>query len=297
MLHVARLGFRRNEVAADLARTAPTSTIGVLVPDVGDPFFASLVSGIEDATRAAGYLLLSASSKEDPDLERRLIDTFIERRVGGIIIAPVGDDFGYLAPEVARGLSVVFVDRPAQGVEADTVLVEHRQGAANGVQHLVDHGHERIAYIGHGAKAYTARERWAGYVEALPDNGATRHPELVRRDITDVETARLATIDVLAARPTAIFADNNRASAGVLKALSELSITDIAVIAFDDLELGDVVNLTVIDHDPRVLGNEASARLLGRLDGMTEEPETLYLSTRIIVRGSGEKPPAIRRRN
>ncbi|MCW2751539.1 MAG: LacI family transcriptional regulator [Aeromicrobium sp.] len=286
-------GFRRNSIAASLASTRSSLSIGALIEDLGDPFWAAMVSGIEEVARERQYALLIASSNEEPDLERETLDLFLSRRVEGVIVVPSSDDHSYLTPDLERGTAIVFVDRPATNIEVDTVLISHRDGAASGIRHLLEHGHTAIGYIGHASTVYTGRERWQGFSDAMAAAGVPIVTEFVQNDVQDIESARAATARLLSLPepPTAIFADNNRSTAGVLKAFSNAGVDDVALVGFDDFELADVLGVTVVSHDAHVLGRTAAIRLFDRLEGLDEPSKQIVLETRIVQRGSGERHP------
>ena len=286
-------GFRRNGVAASLASMRSSLSIGVLIEDLGDPFWAGMVSGVEEVAREHGSAMLIASSNEEPDLERTTLEQFLSRRTDGIIVVPSSDDHSYLAPDLERGTVIVFVDRPATNIDVDTVLISHREGAASGIRHLLERGHSAIGYVGHASTVYTGRERWQGFSDAMAAAGVPIVAQFVENEVQDIESARVATRRLLALPqpPTALFADNNRSTAGVLKALSDAQNNWVALVGFDDFELADVLGVTVVSHDAHALGRTAATRLFERLEGVDAPTQQIVLETRIVSRGSGERPP------
>ncbi|WP_211240085.1 LacI family DNA-binding transcriptional regulator, partial [Promicromonospora kroppenstedtii] len=144
----ASLGFRRNAVAADLARGGLSRLVGFITGDLANEFYSALASGIERELREHGLQLLTASSDEDPDREASLTGELIERRVGALIVTPAGADQSALRSEIAAGLPVVVVDRPAAGMDVDTVVIDNRGGTRAAVAHLLAHGHRRIGFVG-----------------------------------------------------------------------------------------------------------------------------------------------------
>ena len=168
---IRRLGYRRNESARFL-REGRTASIGLVIEDVSDPFYSGVSRAVETVARRHGHLLFTGSSEEDPDLEREIVMAFCARRVDGLIIVPAGTNHEYLRPELTAGVAIAFVDRPPEpGLEADTVLTDNHGGAAQGVAHLIRHGHRRIAFLGDDPAIYTARERLRGYRTALAEAG------------------------------------------------------------------------------------------------------------------------------
>ena len=181
---VELLGYRHDVTASSLRRADRVSaSIGLVVADVANPFFAAVHRGVEDVARRHGVLVLTGSSDEEASRERELTDAFTSRSIDGLIIAPGMGDHGYLARERALGMQIVCVDRPAPLFDADAVVSDNVGGAHAAVSHLLAHGHRRIAYIGDRPELFTFEQRLAGYRRALgghdvPDDPAlVRHPE------------------------------------------------------------------------------------------------------------------------
>ncbi len=169
---IEKLDYRHNITARHLRLTGqPTATIGVLLEDVANPFAAELLRAVENVVSEQDCLVLCASSDGDPARERALLNAFCARRVDGLIIVPCGPDYRYLLPELRRGTQVVFADRPAPTVAADTVISDNFGGARLAVNHLLDRGHHRIGFLGDLRRIYTAAERYRGYQAALQDRG------------------------------------------------------------------------------------------------------------------------------
>lgn len=290
---IETLGYRRNDSARTL-RTGATESIGLLVEDVADPFFSLLNRAVEDEVVRRGSVLLTASSSKNPDRARQLILTFCSRRVDGLIITlPEGSDEDYLVREHAAGVPMVFVDRPPQRVAADVVLTDNRGGAVQGVHHLISRGHRRIACITDRAELYTAQERVNGYREALAASGIPYDPALVfsaslQRDRIE---AKLGAMLTEPDPPTAIFTGNNRSAVIVIGAMRKHGVR-MAMVAFDDFELADIVEpgITVVAQDPHAMGVKAMELLQARLQGSREPFQTITMDTRLIQRGSGELP-------
>ncbi|MER5546935.1 LacI family DNA-binding transcriptional regulator [Streptomyces sp. NPDC001118] len=290
---VARLGFQPNLMARNIRVGGPDTTIGLVVPDLGNPFFGAVAGGIEATVHDRGLTLLMGSSGEDPDRERDLTSKFLARRVSILMVVPsVGADHSHLKPHRAAGLPVVFIDRPAVGLSADSVVSSNRAGAHDGVAHLIAHGHRRVGFIGDlPLKLYTRRERLAGYRAALEEAGLPYDRALVA-NAHDQQGAAAATSQLLglADGPTALFAGNNIVALGIVAELARSKRKDIAVVAFDDVPLAEALEpaLTVVAQDPEEIGRVAAATALARLDGDRSRARTITVPTRLIVRGSGE---------
>src|SRR5487761_1438859 len=167
---IETLGFRRND-GARLLRKGHTASIGLVLEDIGDPFYSALSRAVEDVAHQHGSLLFTGSSDEDPLRERELTLAFCARWVDGLIIIPASQDHTYLMPEMAAGVASVFVDRPAGMIDADAVLTDNTGGTRLGVAHLIGQGHRRIGYIGDDPGIYTAALRHRGYTGALARGG------------------------------------------------------------------------------------------------------------------------------
>jgi LacI family transcriptional regulator len=295
---IEKLDYRHNVTARHLRLTGqPTATIGVLLEDVANPFAAELLRAVENVVSEQDCLVLCASSDSDAERERALLGAFCARRVDGLIIVPCGPDHRYLLPELRRGTQVVFADRPAPTVAADTVISDNFGGARRAVNHLMGHGHTRIGFLGDLRRIYTAAQRHRGYLEALAAAGIEPDERLIRRDVHSQQSAEEATRDLLSSQPapTAIFTAQNLLTIGARMALRSLGAErTIAHVGFDDIPLAELVDpgITVIAQDPPALGTLAAQMLLHRRRDPSGAPETVEVPTRLITRGSGEIPAA-----
>lgn len=289
---IETLGFRRNE-SARLLRTGQAAAVGLVLEDIGDPFYSALSRGVESVARSRGSLLLSGSSDADPTTEHMLALTLCARRVDGLIIVPTNGDHGFLEPEIKAGVPVVFADRPPVGIDADTVLSDNTGGASKGTAHLIAGGHRRIGYIGDNPSIFTARERYQGYRSAMSAADLPVADSWVTMGTPTTASVQGA-LECMLAGPepvTAIFCGNNRLSVVALHILAALRQT-VAIVGFDDFELADLLGVTVIAQDTAELGRRAAELLFQRLDGDTSPTRRIVLPTRMIGRGSGELRPA-----
>jgi LacI family transcriptional regulator len=287
---IDELGFQRNDLARSLRQGVSSSTLGLVIEDVANPFYSAIAQAVEAAARARGYLLIIASCEEDPERERELVHALLRRRVDALLLVPASHEHGYLA----AGTPVVFLDRPPVGLDADCVLLDNVGGARRAVEHLIAHGHERIAMVGDTAELFTAAERLAGYHQALETAGVAVREELVRLGTHDAAEAERVFTELLdlprERRPTALFAGNNRNAVGALRALRSAPRPP-ALVGFDDFELADLLAATVVRHDSQQMGAHAAALAFERLDGAERPPRRVVLPTELVVRGSGEVPP------
>jgi len=288
---IRRLGFRRDEMARALRTGGQSRMLGLVIKDLANPFYSAIARGVEEVTRSRSELVITGSSDEDPVRERELALQLCERRVDGLLIVPSGDDHRYLLPEIELGVQVVFIDRPPEGIEADTVLLDNVGGARAGVEHLIRLGHRRIAMVGDDMRIFTARERRRGFYAAMADAGLEPDDSLVRVDVHDAATAEQVTHELIALPdpPTALFAANNRIVTGALRALAAAG-QELALVSFDDLELADLLSMPVsaISYDTAELGRRAAQLLVARLAGDTGPPQRIVLPTTLIPRGVHE---------
>jgi LacI family transcriptional regulator len=284
---VETLGYRPHLGASLLRRNdRRTRTIGVLLEDVSNPFSSAVHRAIADEANAHGVHVLTGNMDDDPQRERDLAEAFGRRQADGLIIAPTRTDQRHLA--ALGGMPIVFLDRAATGVEADTVVSTNVAGAAGAVRHLVAHGHRRIAYLGDFQRLPTARDRYRGYRKAL---GGRTGP--VVHDLHDSVAAEKAALGLLRGpqQPTAIFTGQSRITVGVVRALRRLERhRSVALVGFDDFPLADLLEpaITVVAQDPPRLGRTAAGILFDRIDGDDGPPREIRIPTTLIPRGSGE---------
>jgi LacI family transcriptional regulator len=295
---VVQLDYRHNLAASNLRRGQRTSSIGVLLHDLRNPFSATLLRAIEDRARTRGLAVLSASLDDEAEREALLAADLVSRRVDGLILMPTGPDQSYLVTDVLAGLAVVAVDRPVSGADVDTVLVDNVGGASAATQHLAAHGHERIALLTDRVSIWTAGQRRVGYEQGLARSVVPLDPRYVVTDLQSSEQATAQVNRLLALRepPTAIFAARNILSIGAIRALRQRDLADrIALVGFDDFPTADLMTppLTVIQQDVAALGEKAVDLLFARIDGHGVAPQEVLLGTTLVARGSGEIHPAI----
>jgi len=291
---IEQLNYRRDANAATLRRLGrKTQTIGLVLEDVSNPFSSALHRAVEDAARERGVLVFAGSCDEEPDRERELIGSFRERRVDGIIVVPASHDHAYLYEERRAGTALVFVDRPASHLDADSVLADNIGGASQAVRHLLERGHRRIGFLGDLLSISTARERLSGYRAALESRGIGIDNELIRTELRDPEAAARAieTMLALPEPPTAFFTAQNLLTIGGVRALRRLGREhEVALIGFDDVPLADVLDppVSVVAQDPQAIGRAAAEQLFRRLDGDTAPAVHRVVPVQLIARGSGE---------
>lgn len=295
---VAELGFRRNLLASSLRSGQATATIGLLIEEIANPFYATMAETAAEIARQHDTMLVIASSEEDPARERQLLRDMCARRFDGLLVVPAGDDHSFLRAEVELGTPVVFLDRPPGGLLADTVLLDNRGGARAGVGRLIEAGHRRIGILLDSIGVYTMRERLDGAQDALAPAGVPYDSRLIRDGVGDPASAARAVAEMLERPdpPTAFFSLNNRITLGVVEELYRRG-SDAAVLAFDDFDLARLLPypMTVIAYDTRELARTAAELLFLRIGGDRSWPRTVVLPTELVSRGvtPGAAPAAL----
>ncbi len=289
---IEETGYSPNTVARSLA-TASTRTIGLAISAISNPYFMGLVQILESEFRAAGYLLLLADTKDDPEEELRVIRSLHSRRVDGYVLAPSGDpDQRALRYLREQRLPTVLVDRLVSDA-FDQVGVENEQATSRLVEHLASHGHRRIAIVCGLEGLSTTSERLAGYRLGLERRGLPFDPRLTAPGASDAEPARSAVHELMALPepPSAIVAGNNRMTVGAMQGLHDLGLSvpaDIALVSFDDFEWSGLFHprLTVMAQPVEQIGAEAARLFLARLKDQERPPQTVVLPPRFIHRES-----------
>jgi len=238
---IAELGYVRNAIARSMVRQE-TKTIGVLIPDITNPFFSRVISGIEREAVRCGYQTILSSSQDSEDIERNVLDNFLERGIDGLIITTSNEYGQHLERFMESDIPVVAVDRQLHQYEVDTVLSGNREGAYEAIRHLTSRGFRKIAIIRGPQSTTPGLERYRGYSKALNDHGI----EIVEDWIVDGDFGEESgyqaaqTLYSLEDRPDAVFSSNNLMSMGALKAMNELQWgigKDLGFVGFDDIEI------------------------------------------------------------
>jgi LacI family transcriptional regulator len=292
---IGRLGFQRDEIARSLRPGQNSLTIGLKLGDLTNPFWSHLAKGAVAEARRQGYAVLVGTSDEDPAVERRSIDDLLARRVAGLVLSPDARDHSYLMDATGRTrVPLVFVDRPAKGAQADSVVFDNEGGGRLATEHLLAAGHRRIGIVV-APSYYTTGHRLRGYRKALREAGISVERELIAElGVGSVGEAADATRRLLELPdpPTAIFSTTNFLTEGVLRALGPRH-SEIALVGFDDFHLAALLPtpVTVVATDTEELGRTSAELLLRRIAGSEAPRRRLVLPVTLVARGSGELPP------
>jgi LacI family transcriptional regulator len=291
---IEALDYVPNRVARGLL-SQKTATIGLIVPDVVNPFFSPVVRGAETTARKAGYRVLLCNSEGDLRLEREYIEDLVSHRVEGLLLAPASDHSRHsVFPLLRRDFPVVLIDRALPDLDCDLVVSDSASGARRLVEHLIAIGHRDIAHVTDADDTSTGRERLRGYQEALAGAGIVYREDLVFRATVDQIGGYRAAQQVLMLDPlpTAIFTVNNMTVVGAMQALRERGMSvpeDMALVCFDDVEHLAVLSpfLTVIDQPAETIGSLGAQLLLERISGKAgNRSRRIVLQTDLVVRSS-----------
>ncbi len=294
MQAIAKTGYSPND-AARMLKGWTGRTIGLVVPDLSD-FFASCFHAVQTVAIAHDYQTLVVATGRSKDIEEKQLKSIQNHRVAGMLIVTSGSDGKRLKILQDSGVPIVALDRPVVGLETDAVIVENREGAAQGVRHLIEHGHQRIACVGFDSGSYTVRERMEGYKQAM--RAAEFQPALFSNlDTLEAMQAVVARWSTAKDRPTAVFSVKRISSIYLIEALHRQNLRvpeDIAVVGFDDFELAEVLGtpLTVVSQSPIDMARTATELLFKKIantrKGETEkhQPAKILYPVELIIRRS-----------
>ncbi len=298
---VAELDYHPNHLPRNL-RLRSSRIFGLVISDIGNPFFTAVARGCEDAAQKHGYNLVLSNTDEDAEREAASLQTMAAERAAGVVVASTGQTNEGVQRLISTGIPVVALDRKIEGLDVDSVTVDNESAAYEAVRHLIALGHERIAMISGPETASPIRERQAGYERALREHRLDVPPALLRRgDLRESGGYRM-TLDVLdgSDAPTAVFSVNNLTTIGALAALRERGLrlpTDISLVGFDDIPTGAVLEppLTVVAQPTYQLGARAVELLIRRIEETDSPIREVVLTATLVIRGSTGPVPMQRR--
>lgn len=286
-----KLDYRPNKAAQQLRSGVSTHAMALLIGRLHNPFYSSVAAGVESILQPAGFDLFISSTDEDPKIEQHLIANFIERDVEGLLIIPTSSDHFYLDRERQRGLPIVFLDRPPINLLADSVLIDNRKAARIATQHLMKQGHTKIAVLADSPSVWTAGERVEGFHSTMADSQIIVDVNLVFKDISNVDLAKSAINKILKMptqeKPTAILALNNLITIWVLQALKNSS-QSFEIVGFDDFDLAEILNVSVISQNAFEMGRRAAELALERRKNPNQAPNHALLEAKLISRKIGQ---------
>lgn len=292
-----RLGYRANRVAQAL-RSGQMPIIGFIPADIQNPFFARIAHDLEVELRKRRHNLVIASSEEDVQQERDLLESLRSLSVRGLIIAPASATGNHhIAQLVRERIPLVLIDRVAEDVNCDTVIVDNEAGARDAIDYLIANGHRRIALLRDQSRIFTAQERFRGYRNSMGSHGIEIDQSLVSVSPSTIEHAIEATMRLFSRRnrPTALFTVDSLMTQGALLGLRSMGLSipqDVSLVGFDDFNLATFTDpqITVVAQPIPEMGPLAAQLLLDRTAGKTGKPRLVKFPTRLIVRGSVAPP-------
>lgn len=288
------LGYKPNRVARRLRqRGGKRHLLGLIIPDIQNPFFAELARGVEDVAYANEFAVMLCNSDEDLKKEAFYLEVMRAESVDGIILPPIHDQDSEVIRMAESGMPVVTVDRSVDHPLISKVEVDNRYGAREAVTLLISRGHRRIGLITGRLNVSTAKDRKAGYEDALRSHELPLRPDYLHvGDNKQASGAALAAeMLALAEPPTALFVTNNLMAVGAIEAIHRRGMRiphDVAIIGFDDLPWADALNppLTVVRQPAYEVGQAAAELLLKRLGDPDSPAAWLRLRPRLILRQS-----------
>ena len=292
-LAMTELNFRPNAVARSL-RSGRTNTIGLILPDSSNPYFAEIGCAIEEEAFKNGYSIILCNMELDPDKENLYIDVLLKKQVDGIIFVATGDQLNLLDLLKSQNIPVVMIDRHLPDVEVDTITTDNQLGGYLATRHLLDLGHRCIACItGPSTNITPSRGRLTGYKQALEEAGIPYDEAIVRLGDFHARTGMEITEQLLnqPSAPTAIFACNDLMALGALRAANKVGLKvpeDLSIVGFDNIDLTNFFNppLTTISQEQFHLGIWATQTLVRRITDKNLPYLKDILPTRLIVRES-----------
>lgn len=291
---VDRLGYRPNAIAAAMT-TGRTQTLGMVVPDLANPFFGELLGALEHTAAARGYSLVACSSELDPELEARAVRTLRDRRVDALLFIAASEQPNPALAELAESdMQILCLDEELSHLPAGSsvLTVENDEGGALAGRHLLALGHRILGAVGGPWGLPTARARLDGFLRAASDEGAAP-PRVRHATAYTVEAGRTAARELLAAEPdvTALFCANDLIGLGACAAARELGRRvpdDLSVVGFDDSFVASVVTptLTTVRQPLALLGKEAGEVAIDLVEGIRTPPVRMTLPVELVVRES-----------
>jgi DNA-binding LacI/PurR family transcriptional regulator len=289
---VEKLNYQPSRVARSL-RVKSSQIIGLIISDIQNPFFTSLVRAVEDVAYESKYAVFLCNSDEDVEKESLYIDLMIAENVAGVIITTTQETNSPCKKLLDANIPLVSVDRRVNDCDVDMVVLDNVKGADELVDHLIEKGHTRIGAIMGLCRITTGRERYEGYLSALARHDIPLDEQLVRFGLPKEETGYRSAIELLSIQnpPTALFTGNNQLAIGAFHAIQSQRLNipyDIALVSFDDPEWATMIQpqLTVAAQPTYELGRKAAELVMRRIANPGSPCEVVVLPPAIRIRGS-----------
>jgi len=288
------LNYKPNRLASSLRRKDKrTNTLGLLIPDSTNPFFAEVLRGVEDASFDAGYNVFLCNSDDDPKKELNYIEVLLGKQIDGIILVSAGSHAESLDILDKDELAAVVVDREVSGAKTDSVMVDNESGGYQATTYLIELGHTRIGCIAGPSLLTPSAARVEGYRKALMEHNLPVDEDLIKMGDFRAQSSYQVVLELLGKNtpPTALFACNDMMAVGALHAADELGLNvpdDISIMGFDDITLASftIPPLTTIAQPSHEIGMLAAEMVIDRIQHPDTTPRSEILSTKLVIRKS-----------
>lgn len=277
---IEELHFEVNEVARGL-KTNRTKTIGIVIPELNNIFFAEIITGAEDILRSHGYATMICDCRSDAQREKEAVEFLYHRRVDGLIVMPTGTSDSGFQKFIRAGKPIVMIDRKMRDIACDCILVDNEGAAEDAVNRLIRAGHRNIGLIAGPEDVYTARERQRGYEKAIQANGSSTVDSLIARGNYTIAGGAAAMRRLCESNPdmTAVFISNYEMTVGAMMEINDLGIRvpdDLSVIGFDNIDFAKAYapRLSIVTQPTAQIAQAAADTLIQNLEGKdnTEKP-------------------------
>ncbi|WP_227935617.1 LacI family DNA-binding transcriptional regulator [Alkalihalobacillus deserti] len=290
---IRELGYVYDRVAANL-RSQQSTTVGLIITDIGNPFYSELLVGVHNALEENGYTVFLGTTFDSDKKQEKLLSTMLEHRVGGVILCPVSDSSKETIERISHlNIPLVLAVREIKELQCDYVGVDYSLGSKFAIEHLVEKGHRRIAFLGGASESSAWKERKQGYYSALEEAGIEIDESLIIENTVTREGGISAVNKalLLAKPPTAAFCFNDLVARGVMQGLKEAGLLpgkDMAVVGFDNVQETVIYSppLTTIASFPKLIGTEAAKLLHDRIVDRDREQKRIILQPELVVRQS-----------
>jgi DNA-binding LacI/PurR family transcriptional regulator len=295
---IRSLGYQPSQLARGL-RLNSTNMLGMVIPDITNPFFPGVVRGVEDVAFKGSFRVVLCNTDNDPTKEKAYLDELRSYRPAGLLVIPAAESdlSAELGPPTPNSVPVVCIDRCPADWKGDAVLVANEEGSFRATEHLLKMGHKRLAAIAGPSHLQNALERLNGFRKALAKYGIEIAPEYIQETGFDRDSGYRGGIRLLnmLPRPTAIFASNDLMALGALLAARELGLRcpkDVSIIGFDNLDLGMFTDpaLSSVHQSGYQMGATAARLLLERIRGKKGRAQQIVLPTELKIRNSVAPP-------
>jgi len=290
---IEKLSYTPN-IVGRMLKTNKSMDVGVIIPTILNPYYPSVIYGIEKKAREKGYNILLCNSQRDMDLQKQYVNTLIQKQVKGLIISSIKEDYDLYLDIINKGIGLVSLEDDVQIDKVGQVLFDYKKGACMAIEHLIGLGHTKIAFLTSPLVRQSRKDILNGYMKCLKDNNIEYIKVIEIDEENEYENGALLAAKLLKEKdlPTAILAVNDMVAYGIMQYLSQNNIKvpeQMSVVGFDDLIISKMMNpaLTTISQPSQETGAKAVSMLFDILDG--KKPNKIVLEPKLIIRASTNK--------